>query len=496
LCDTAFAACKKKLRIEEKMTYPKLQMLIAGNWTDGTANVTDEVICPADGEVIGHLPHASSSDLDDALNSSLDGFNQWRHETPLNRQVIFERAARILEAKFEENTSNLTKEMGKPLGESKIEMQVAIDLLRWYGEEGKRVYGRIIPSRFPGMQHEARKAPVGPTLAFVAWNFPATNVMRKVAGALAAGCSITIKPSEETPATAIAIGKALMEAGLPAGVLNIVFGVPAEVSEHLLASTIPRKLSFTGSVPVGVHLQQLAAKNMIRCTMELGGHSPVMVFDDADIDAAAQHCAAGKFRNAGQVCISPTRFFVQESVHDKFLSAFRKHAEAINVGDGLQAGSTMGPLVAARRLEIMESFVSDAVSSGGEIVLGGARMTNKGSFFEPTLIQNVPDGAKIMTEEPFGPIAPTAAFTSIDEVIDRANSLPFGLASYAFTTNPKTSRILKTEIESGMLAINSMHVHSVETPFGGLKHSGYGYEGSIEGLEAFLVTKYSSEIYS
>ena len=478
------------------MTYPKLQMLIAGQWTDGTSGVSEDVLCPADGTVLGRVPHASKADLDDALASSLDGFNKWRVETPINRQAVLEKAARILEENFEENSANLTREMGKPLAEAKIEMQVAIDLLRWYGEEGKRVYGRIIPSRFPGMQHEARKMPVGPSLAFVAWNFPATNVMRKVAGALAAGCSITIKPSEETPATAIAIGRALMEAGLPAGALNIVFGVPAEVSEHLLASPIPRKLSFTGSVPVGVHLQQLAAKNMIRCTMELGGHSPVMVFDDADIEAAALHCAGGKFRNAGQVCISPTRFFVQESVHDAFLAAFKKHVEALNVGNGLESGVTMGPLLADRRLDVMDSFVEDAVSSGGQIVVGGARMQSPGSFFEPTLIQNVPDHAKIMTEEPFGPVVPTASFASLDEVVSRANSLPFGLAAYAFTSNPKTSRILKSEIESGMLAINSMHIHSVETPFGGLKHSGYGYEGSIEGLEAFLVTKYSSEIYA
>ncbi len=478
------------------MTYPKLQMLIAGEWTDGTSGVSEDVLCPADGTVLGSLPHASKADLDNAVASSLEGFNKWRAQTPLNRQVILEKTAQILEENFEENSANLTREMGKPLAEAKIEMQVAIDLLRWYGEEGKRVYGRIIPSRFPGMQHEARKVPVGPSLAFVAWNFPATNVMRKVAGALAAGCSITIKPSEETPATAIAIGKAFMQAGLPAGVLNIVFGVPAEVSEHLLASPIPRKLSFTGSVPVGIHLQQLAAKNMIRCTMELGGHSPVMVFDDADIEAAAQHCAAGKFRNAGQVCISPTRFFVQEAVQDSFLSAFKRHVEALNVGNGLESGVTMGPLLADRRLDVMDSFVEDAVSTGGRIVVGGSRMQSAGCFFEPTLIQNVPDHAKIMTEEPFGPVVPITSFESLDEVISRANSLPFGLAAYAFTSSPKTSRILKSEIETGMLAINSMHVHSVETPFGGLKHSGYGYEGSIEGLEAFLVTKYSSEIYA
>ena len=478
------------------MSYPQLQMLIAGEWTNGTSGVTENVICPADGTVLGELPHASKEDLDDALNSSLEGFNKWRSETPLNRQSILEKAAKILEREFDKNSENLTREMGKPLVEAKIEMQVAIDLLRWYGEEGKRVYGRIIPSRIPNMEHEARKVPAGPVLAFVAWNFPATNVMRKVAGALAAGCSITIKPSEETPATAIAIGKALMEAGLPAGALNIVFGVPSEVSEHLLASPIPRKLSFTGSVPVGIHLQKLAAQNLIRCTMELGGHSPVMIFKDADIEAAVKHCAAGKFRNAGQVCISPTRFFIEEPVYDEFIKSFKSHVEAINVGDGLDSKSTMGPLVADRRLEVMEDFISDAVSSGGEVISGGGRGQSPGSFFEPTLIRDVPDTAKIMIEEPFGPVAPSASFSSIDEIIERANSLPFGLASYAFTSNPRTSQILKSEIESGMLAINSMHIHSVETPFGGLKHSGYGYEGSIEGLEAFLVTKYSSEIYT
>ncbi|MEL0022660.1 MAG: NAD-dependent succinate-semialdehyde dehydrogenase [Alphaproteobacteria bacterium] len=478
------------------MAYPELKMLIAGDWTDGSSGKNEAVICPADGSTLGHLPHASPADLDAALESSLEGFNVWRKMTPHSRQDILEKAARLLEERFEDISANLTREMGKPIAEARVEMRVAIDLLRWYAEEGKRLYGRIIPSRFPNMQHEARKAPVGPVVAFIAWNFPATNTMRKVAGALAAGCSITIKPSEETPATAIAIGKALTDAGLPAGVLNIVFGVPPEVSEHLLASRIPRKLSFTGSVPVGIHLQQLAAKNMIRCTMELGGHSPVMVFEDCDIESAAQLCAAGKFRNAGQVCISPTRFFVQDSIHDKFLAAFKRHVEAVKVGDGLDEAVNMGPLVAERRIDIMDGFVSDAVDKGAELLVGGSRIQSPGSFFTPTLLQNVPDTAKIMTEEPFGPIAPTASFSSLDEVIDRANSLPFGLAAYAFTGSPKTAGVLKTEIETGMLAINSLHVHSVETPFGGLKFSGYGYEGGIEGLEVFLATKYSSEIYN
>jgi succinate-semialdehyde dehydrogenase/glutarate-semialdehyde dehydrogenase len=478
------------------MAYPELKMLIAGEWTNGSSGKTEKVICPADGSILGHLPHASPADLDAALESSLEGFNVWRKMTPHSRQDILEKAARLLEERFEDISSNLTREMGKPIAEARVEMRVAIDLLKWYGEEGKRLYGRIIPSRFPNMQHEARKAPIGPVVAFIAWNFPATNTMRKVAGALAAGCSITIKPSEETPATAIAIGKALTDAGLPAGVLNIVFGVPPEVSEHLLASRIPRKLSFTGSVPVGIHLQQLAAKNMIRCTMELGGHSPVMVFEDCNIESAAQLCAAGKFRNAGQVCVSPTRFFIQDSIHDKFLKLFKRHVEAVKVGDGLDEKMNMGPLVAERRIDIMDGFVTDAINKGAELLVGGSRIQSSGSFFTPTLLQNVPDNAKIMTEEPFGPIAPTASFSSIDEVINRANRLPFGLAAYAFTSSPKTAGVLKTEIETGMLAINSLHVHSVETPFGGLKFSGYGYEGGIEGLEVFLATKYSSEIYS
>ena len=477
------------------MSYPDLKMLIAGEWTDGNSGKSEPVICPADGSTIGNLPHASPADLDVALQSSLDGFNVWRTMTPHSRQAILEKAACHLENRFEDISANLTREMGKPIGESRIELRVAIDLLRWYAEEGKRVYGRIIPSRFPNMQHEARKEPVGPVVAFVAWNFPAPNVMRTGAGALAAGCSITIKPREETPATAIAIGRALTDAGLPAGVLNIVFGVPPEVSEHLLASPIPRKLSFTGSVPVGIHLQQLAARNMIRCTMELGGHSPVMVFEDCDIEAAAKLCAAGKFRNAGQVCISPTRFFVQDGIHDRFLALFKQQVEAVKVGDGLDENMNMGPLVAERRIDIMNGFVSDAVSKGAELLVGGSRIQSEGSFFAPTLLQEVPETSKIMIEEPFGPIAPTSRFSSLEEVIYRANSLPFGLAAYAFTRSAKTAGILKKEIEAGMLAINSLHVHSVETPFGGLKFSGYGHEGGIEGLEVFLATRYSSEIY-
>jgi succinate-semialdehyde dehydrogenase/glutarate-semialdehyde dehydrogenase len=385
--------------------------------------------------------------------------------------------------------------MGKPLAEAKGELAVGLDVLRWYGEEGKRAYGRIVPSRMSNMSQTVIKEPIGPVIAFVAWNFPVMNVVRKIGGALAAGCTITIKPSEETPGTAIAIGRAFMDAGLPPGVLNIVFGVPSEVSEHLCGSKIPRKLSFTGSIPVGKHLQKLAADNMIRCTMELGGHSPLMVFDDTDIDMAAKISVAGKFRNAGQVCVSPTRFLVQDTVKEQFIKAVINETNKIKVGNGLDDGINMGPLIAERRIDIMKDFVNDAVENGANIEMGGNRMNLEGSFFAPTILTNVSDNTKIMNEEPFGPLLPIDTFNSVDEVIDRANRLDFGLASYAFSNDPKIVSFLKSEIQAGLLAVNSTVVSTPETPFGGIKQSGYGSEGGIEGLDAFLVTRFISESY-
>ena len=475
--------------------YEKLELLINGKWRQGSGGKTETVYNPATGETLGELPHASISDLDEALAASEKAFQVWRKETALNRQKILEKACRILEDRFDEVAGNLTKEMGKPLAEAKIELSVAIDIIRWYGEEGKRIYGRTVPSRMPGISQTVRKDPVGPVIAFVAWNFPAVNVVRKVAGSLAAGCSVIIKPSEETPGTAIAIARALQEAGLPDGALNVVFGVPAEVSEHLCSSSIPRKLSFTGSVPVGIHLQKLAAENMIKCTMELGGHSPVLVFEDADIEKAASIAVAGKFRNAGQVCVSPTRFLVQKSVQGKFVDAFASAVDALKVGDGMEEGTNMGPLIADRRIDVMDGLVQDAIAQGAELVRGGSRLNRDGSFYAPTILNNVSDDARIMNDEPFGPVAPIDSFGSVDEVIARANRLPFGLAAYAFTEDPALIARLKDDLETGLLAVNSTVVSVPETPFGGVKHSGYGSEGGIEGLEAFLTTRFVTETY-
>ena len=477
------------------MSYEKLELLINGKWKMGSENKAEPVINPATNEVIGDLPHASKKDLDEALESNLEAFKLWKKESPLNRQKIIENACRNLESKFDQVATNLTIEMGKPLAEAKGELAVGLDVLRWYGEEGKRAYGRIVPSRMSNMSQTVLKEPIGPVIAFVAWNFPVMNVVRKIGGALAAGCTITIKPSEETPGTAIAIGRAFMDAGLPPGVLNIVFGVPSEVSEHLCGSKIPRKLSFTGSIPIGKHLQKLAADNMIRCTMELGGHSPLMVFDDTDIDMAAKISVAGKFRNAGQVCVSPTRFLVQDTVKEQFIRAVINETNKIKVGNGLDDGINMGPLIAERRIDVMKDFVNDAVENGANIEMGGNRMNLEGSFFAPTILTNVSDNTKIMNEEPFGPLLPIDTFNSVDEVIDRANRLDFGLASYAFSNDPKIVSFLKSEIQAGLLAVNSTVVSTPETPFGGIKQSGYGSEGGIEGLDAFLVTRFISESY-
>ncbi len=475
------------------MGYEKLELLIDGQFRAGAAGDVEAVINPATEDTLAEVPHATASDLDEALSAAEKGFETWRRTPALDRQKIINKACDILEADIDNLARNLTMEMGKPVLESKIELQVGIDILRWYGEEGKRAYGRIVPARAPGMRQMVTKEPLGVATAFVAWNFPCVNVVRKVGGALGAGCSLIIKPSEETPSTAVSIARAFQQAGLPEGVLNVVFGVPDTVSRHLLSAPVVKKLSFTGSVPVGKHLQKLAADNMIRCTMELGGHSPVIVFDDADVDAAINVIGNNKFRNAGQVCISPTRFYVQENVYSKFVEGFAEVANNLKIGNGLDEGVQMGPLVADRRIPIMEGWVSDAKDHGATIKAGGERLGNKGYFWKPTVMSDVPEDARIMNEEPFGPVAPVTPFKTMDDVIERANKLEFGLASYVFTTDGKKAMQMSEQINAGLVGVNHPGVSTPETPFGGVNESGYGAEGGIEGLECFLRTKFVTE---
>ncbi|MEM8618018.1 MAG: aldehyde dehydrogenase family protein, partial [Pseudomonadota bacterium] len=378
--------------------YPTIAMLIDGKWTSGSSTDRDEVINPATGETLGEVPHASSADLDAALAAAQKGFKTWSSKTPAARQAVMNKAADLMAERRTSIAQVLTMEMGKPLAEAKTEMDFVIGMTRWCGEEGKRAYGRIIPSSVPGPRYHAVCEPVGPACAFVAWNFPGTNVIRKIAHALGAGCSMTLKPSEETPGTAVEIARCFLEAGLPDGALQIVFGVPDTISRHLIASNVTKKLSFTGSVPVGKHLAALGAQTLMRVTMELGGHAPVLVTADADLDKAVKLASSFKYRNAGQVCISPTRFLVERKVYADFVDGMTEASKAINVGNGLDKGVTMGPLIAERQVERMERLVQDATSKGATVTTGGERVGNLGSFYAPTVLADMTDDMDIMNE--------------------------------------------------------------------------------------------------
>ncbi|KAA0969364.1 NAD-dependent succinate-semialdehyde dehydrogenase [Aureimonas fodinaquatilis] len=470
-----------------------LKLLINGAWREGSEGKSEPVVNPATGEVLGQLPHASVADLDEALAAAADGFKVWKAMTAQERYVIMSKAADLIEQRKDAIGRILTLENGKPLAESVGEVQFAADATRWYAEEGKRAYGRIVPARIPGVRQIVLKEPVGPVLAFAAWNFPASNVIRKISGALGAGCSIIVKPAEETPGTAIALTQCFVEAGLPAGVIGIVFGVPGEVSSHLIASPVAKKVSLTGSTQVGKVLQRLAATTVKRTTMELGGHAPVIVFEDADLDNAVNTLAMFKFRNAGQVCTSPTRFYVHESLYDRFVEGFAQRTAALKVGNGIDAGTQMGPMIAERRLAVMVELVEDAKAKGARVLTGGARIEGAGYFFAPTVLADVPDTARIMSEEPFGPIAPITRFSSYDEVIERANSSPYGLASFIFTQSLATAAKAEGDLNAGLVGVNHMVVSTAETPFGGVNESGFGSESGIEGLDAFLRTKFVTE---
>ena len=473
--------------------YTDLALYIDGKWLNGEGRKGEDVINPATGKALGHLPHASTADLDAAIAAAEKGLAVWKSTSAYDRSKIMRKAADLLRERYDHVSKVQTQEQGKVYVESRAEVLTSAEIIEWYAEEGRRTYGRVVPGRQKGVRQIVLQEPIGVVAAFTPWNFPTLTPVRKIGGALAAGCSIIIKASEETPGACIELAKCFSDAGLPAGVLNLVFGVPANVSEHLIPAKAVKKISFTGSIPVGKHLAGLAARGMKRATMELGGHSPVVVFEDADPEKAADTIAAFKYRNAGQVCISPTRFYVQEKSYNKFLARFTEYAKGLKMGDGLEKGITLGPLANPRRLDAMETFVNDSKARGGKVVTGGSRQGNQGFFFQPTVITDVPDDSKIMTEEPFGPVAPIVTFKTFDEVVERANSLPYGLAAYAFTSSEKTATAIGDAMQSGMVGVNSVAVSTPETPFGGVKESGYGSEGGIEGLQAYLNTKFISQ---
>jgi succinate-semialdehyde dehydrogenase / glutarate-semialdehyde dehydrogenase len=474
-------------------SYPNVSLLIDGQWRPALAGKTIDVLNPATEEKIGTVAHAEKPDLDLALAAVHKGFATWRRISAFDRSKIMRKAADLLRERADLIASFMTQEQGKPLPEAKMEVLVGADTLDWFAEEARRAYGRIVPARTENTFNLVVKEPVGPVAAFTPWNFPINQIVRKVGAALAAGCSIIVKAPEETPASPAELIRAIVDAGVPAGVVNLVFGIPSEISEYLIPHPIIRKMSFTGSTPVGKHLAALAGKHMKRATMELGGHAPAIVFDDADLDAALKTLSLAKFRNAGQVCIAPTRFLVQEKLYDSFLEKFTAHAKAIKVGDGFEQGTKMGPLANERRIPALESLITDATQNGAELAAGGKRIGNKGYFFEPTVLAGVPIDARIMNEEPFGPVALVNSFQDFDEVVAEANRLPYGLASYAFTKSAKTATALAGSIEVGMLTINHNVLGTAELPFGGVRDSGYGSEGGSEAIEAYLNTKLVSQ---
>ncbi|RCW71762.1 NAD-dependent succinate-semialdehyde dehydrogenase [Pseudorhodoferax soli] len=472
------------------MTYPSTQLFIAGEWQDAADGRTLAVFNPSTGKEIGRVAHAGVKDLDRALAAAQKGFEVWRDIPAIERARTMRRAAALMRERAAEIGAVLTQENGKPLAEAKGEAMAAADIIEWFADEGQRVYGRIVPSRGSlAVRQLVVKDPIGPVAAFTPWNFPINQVVRKLSAALASGCSMLIKAPEETPASPAALIQAFADAGLPAGVVGLVYGNPAEISNYLIPHPIIRKVTFTGSTPVGKMLAGLAGQHMKRVTMELGGHAPVIVCDDADIALAVKAAGAAKFRNAGQVCISPTRFLVHGSVQKEFAETLATYARGLKVGDGLTEGTTMGPLANPRRLTAMAEFTQDAVKQGATLLAGGERIGDSGNFWQPTILNDVPLSAKVFNDEPFGPMAAIRPFDKIEDAISEANRLSFGLAGYAFTSSLKNAHILSQRVEVGMLWINQPATPSAELPFGGIKDSGYGSEGGPEAMEAYLNTR-------
>lgn len=466
--------------------YPDIGLYIDGTWRK-TA-YSQPVINPASENVIGQVPVATRLELDDALEAANRGLKVWSAFSPRRRAEIMLKAAALLRDRSEEIAAAITLEHGKPLNQARLEVVRGCEFFEWDAAEGQRIYGRVIPSE-PGIKYVVQHQPIGMVAAFSPWNFPLSQPARKIAGALAAGCSIIMKASEETPAGALHIARALHDAGLPPGVLSLVFGIPSVISEYLIPQQQTRLIAFTGSTAVGKHLTRLAADHMKPVLMELGGHAPVIVCDDVDPGATAVMSAIRKARNAGQVCTSPTRFFVQKSIYADFARIFAEKARGVVVGDGLDSTTQMGPLANHRRIEALQALVADAKERGARVLAGGERLQRPGYFFPVTVLADVPDSARVMREEPFGPLAVINPVSSIDEAIQKANALPFGLAAYAFTHSASRAHQLAEGIEAGNVSINTLEASVAETPFGGVKDSGYGREGGTEGLFNYTVVK-------
>jgi succinate-semialdehyde dehydrogenase/glutarate-semialdehyde dehydrogenase len=469
--------------------YPDTRLFIDGAWRDAAAGRWIEVLNPATEEPIGRVAHAGTEDLDAALDAAARGFAAWRKVSAFDRAKVMRKAAALMRERAEHIARLMVLEQGKPLFEARLETNAAADIIDWFAEEARRTYGRVVPARADGIVQLVVKEPVGPVAAFTPWNFPINQVVRKLAAGLAAGCSVIVKAPEETPASPAELIRAFHDAGVPAGVIGLVFGIPAEISSYLIPHPVIRKISFTGSTAVGKQLAALAGLHMKRSTMELGGHAPAIVFDDADLDAAVKVLAANKLRNAGQVCVSPTRFLVQEGVYPAFVEKFTAALQSAKIGNGLEDGVVMGPLANERRIPAVQALIQDAISQGARLKTGGKRIGNKGYFHEPTVLTEVPVSARAMNEEPFGPLALINPFKRDEDAIEEANRLDYGLAAYGWTRSTRRAQMLAQGVETGMLSLNHHGLALPELHFGGIKDSGQGSEGGADAIEAYLNLK-------
>ncbi len=469
--------------------YPDVALYIDGSWTGGSGAALP-VLNPATGEPIGRVAHATPADLERAVAAAERGFARWRRSSGFERARILRRTAALLRERCEHIAQLLTLEQGKVIAESRQEVERGAECCEWMAGEAQRIYGRTIGSRAAHVSQLVIKDPIGIVAGFTPWNFPINQLVRKLTGALAAGCAIIAKGPEETPASCAELVRAFADAGIPAGAMNLLYGTPAQISEYLVPHPSIRKVSFTGSTAVGKQLAALAGRHMKPMTMELGGHAPVLVFADADIASAARILCASKFRCSGQSCINPTRYLIDRSIYERFVDAFVEAARAIKVGNGLDPASTMGPMANVRRLQAMQALTADALEQGARLRLGGARIGAAGYFFAPTVLTDVPLSARAMNEEPFGPLALIRPFSSLDEALAEANRLPYGLAAYAFTRSSTLARAVVEQVQSGMVSINHIGLAAPETPFGGMRDSGYGFEGGSEAIEAYLQTRF------
>ncbi len=476
------------------MSYPQLSLYIDGEFIHGGGRHEQDILNPATQAVIGKLPHATREDLEQALAAAARAFESWKKSSPIERSNVLRRVAELARSRAQEIGRGITMDQGKPLAESVGEVMFCAEHAEWHAEECRRIYGRVIPARHPAVRQTVLREPVGVVAAFSPWNFPFNQAIRKVSAAVGAGCAVILKGPEDAPSAVLAIARLFHDAGLPKGVLNIVWGVPSDVSNHLIESPVVRKITFTGSTAVGKMLAAKASALMKRSTMELGGHAPVIVCDDADVEAAIALLVPYKFRNAGQVCISPTRFYVQDGVYERFVAGFVEKTSALKVGDGLVEGTQMGPLAQQRRVGAVAGFIDDARERGASILVGGAPLPGVGNYFAPTVVADLPDNARLLREEPFGPVAGMIRFKTVDEALRRANGLPYGLASYVFTRSNHNAHVLSTGLAAGMVSVNHLGLALAETPFGGINDSGMGSEGGLETFDGYLNTKFITQM--